>query len=72
MGMANVGLGGLFIMLVMWLIGALILIAIIRYAIDSSKTSDKIDSLIDEIRMLRRELKEQDMKKQEHIIDRRV
>ncbi|MBB3111857.1 hypothetical protein FHS18_003925 [Paenibacillus phyllosphaerae] len=42
----------------------LLIVAIIRHAIDSSRTSQKIDLLTDEVRMLRKELGRQ---KQHHI-----
>ena len=58
---------GLFIVVVA------ILISVIKYAIDSSKTSEKLDLLLDEIRMLRRELKNQDQdNRNEHMIDKRL
>lgn len=49
---------GAFLMLLFWGIGALILFVIIRFAIDSSKTSQKLDDLVQEIHSLRKELKE--------------
>jgi hypothetical protein len=48
----------------------IILIAIIRYAIDSSKTSRKFDNLLFEVQMLRKELNMLNNKK--HIIDKRI
>lgn len=58
----------LVVLMLLWtVIVLLILTAIIRYAIDSSKTSRKMDQLVDEIRILRRELKQQS-----HIIDKKV
>lgn len=44
-----------------------ILIAVIRTAIDRSQMTDKLDILIDEIRQLRREIKEN-----KHIIDKKI
>jgi hypothetical protein len=58
---------GIVIAVIFWLISIIIFIAIIRHAIDSSQTSKKLDHLADEIRMLRRELKDQGK-----IIDKRV
>lgn len=51
----------------MWIISILIIIIVIRHSIDSSKTSRKLDILIDEIRSLRKEIKDH-----KHIIDKRV
>jgi hypothetical protein len=48
----------IYLTLCIWAAGMLVLAMVIRYAIDSSKTSRKLDLLADEIRMLRRELKE--------------
>jgi hypothetical protein len=64
-------MAGIFMSLFLWLVGLLILIVIIRYAIDSSKTSTKFDELLDEVRMLRKEIKDQDNKRK-HIIDERI
>jgi len=54
----------------------LIIAAIIRYAIDSSKTSQKLDVLIKEVQFLKTEIKKQQSKKQQddskHIIDEKV
>ena len=51
-------------------IGILIFAAIIRFAIDSSKTSKRLEDLIIEVQLLRKEMKIQSEKK--HIIDKRV
>lgn len=52
----------------------LVMAAIIRYAIDSSKTSKKIGDLIREVHALRVELKKQNEGNQvnDHIIDKRI
>ncbi|MEK4052992.1 hypothetical protein MHB84_05010 [Paenibacillus sp. FSL F4-0087] len=54
----------------------LIIAAIIRYAIDSSKTSRKLDVLIKEVQFLKTEIKKQQSNKQrddsKHIIDEKV
>ncbi|MNW54412.1 hypothetical protein D3C74_320120 [compost metagenome] len=58
------------------IIVVLIFAAIIRYAIDSSKTSQKLDILIKEVRYLKTEIKKQQHHKQQddskHIIDEKV
>jgi len=43
-------------------LGWLVLVLIVRRGIDSSGTSRKLDLLTDEIRMLRRELRERDIR----------
>ena len=53
--------------LIVLVISLLVLVFIIRSAIDGSKTSRKLDILIDEIRMLRNEIKNN-----KHIIDKRA
>jgi TM2 domain-containing membrane protein YozV len=58
---------GILFVIITWIISLLIFVLVIRYAIDSSQTSKKLDDLIDEIRMLRK-----DIKKQSHIIDKRI
>lgn len=56
------------VLMLLWtVIIVLILVAFMRYAVDSSRTSRKIDQLIDEVRTLRRE-----MKQQSHVIDKKV
>jgi hypothetical protein len=52
--------------IVVWLVSLSFIIYIIRSALDGSKSSKKLDTLIDEIRMLRREIREN-----KHIIDKR-
>ncbi|UOK65026.1 hypothetical protein MT997_11945 [Paenibacillus sp. OVF10] len=58
------------------LIAVLIFAAIVRYAIDSSKTSKKLDVLIKEVHYLKTEIKKQQHHKQQdgskHIIDEKV
>lgn len=49
---------GILFALIVWGLGIVILIAVIRYAIDCSKTSQKLDQLIYEISLLRKDLKE--------------
>ena len=57
--------------LIIWIIGivitSFILLFIIRSAIDGSETSRKLDILVDEIRMLRKEIKDN-----KHIIDKKI
>lgn len=53
--------------IILMVIYSFILIAVIRSGIDHSKASDKMDILIDEIRMLRREIKQS-----KHIIDKKI
>ncbi|MNI88880.1 hypothetical protein D3C73_1462200 [compost metagenome] len=57
----------LLIALVLWVIGMVVLMIVIRKAVDGSQTSDKLDILIEEIRMLRKEIREN-----KHIIDKRL
>lgn len=58
------------------LIVVLIFAAIVRYAIDSSRTSKKLDVLIKEVHYLKTEIKKQQHHKQQdgskHIIDEKV
>ncbi|MBD8840092.1 MULTISPECIES: hypothetical protein [Paenibacillus] len=58
------------------IIVVLIFAAIIRYAVDSSKTSQKLDLLIKEVHYLKTEIKKQQHHKQQddskHIIDEKV
>ncbi|MDQ0657816.1 hypothetical protein [Paenibacillus sp. W2I17] len=58
------------------LIVVLIFAAIVRYAIDSSKTSKKLDVLIKEVHYLKTEIKKLQHHKQQdgskHIIDEKV
>ncbi|GAS80396.1 hypothetical protein [Paenibacillus amylolyticus] len=58
------------------LIVVLIFAAIVRYAIDSSKTSKKLDVLIKEVHYLKTEIKKMQHHKQQdgskHIIDEKV
>ncbi|WP_178382099.1 MULTISPECIES: hypothetical protein [unclassified Paenibacillus] len=51
----------------LWLMGLVALLIVIRKAVDGSRTSDKLDILIDEIRLLRKEIREN-----KHIIDKRM
>jgi hypothetical protein len=55
------------IFIAFWLVSLLLAIAIIKHALDTSKTSAKLDTLIDEIRMLRRDIKDS-----KHIIDKKI
>jgi hypothetical protein len=57
----------IFVGIIVWMISMTIIIYIIRSAIDGSRSSKKLDTLIDEIRMLRREIREN-----KHIIDKKV
>lgn len=66
---------GALIVSILCIIGLFIIAAVIRYAIDSSKTSKKYDVLIKEIRFLRTEIKNQNNVQQEknkNIIDEKV
>jgi hypothetical protein len=60
-------MSGLEIFIAFWLVSIFLAIAIIKFALDTSKTSAKLDTLIDEIRMLRREIKNS-----KHIIDKKI
>ncbi|SMF80066.1 hypothetical protein SAMN05661091_1797 [Paenibacillus uliginis N3/975] len=55
------------IMIPLWLIFLALTVVVIRYAIDSSKSSRKLDVLTDEIRKLRKETRDN-----KHIIDKKV
>lgn len=46
-----------------WLFGLVILILIIRYAVDSSKAASRLEDLTHEVRMLRKELKQFEQEK---------
>jgi hypothetical protein len=50
----------IFFGIVMWIITLVLLVIIIRSAVDGSETAQKINMLVDEIRMLRDELKSRD------------
>ncbi|MFS0727675.1 hypothetical protein [Paenibacillus sp. 1P07SE] len=54
-----------------WIISLVVLIAVIRTAIDGSRMSRRLDVLIDEVRMLRKELKAE-KNDDKHIINKRV
>lgn len=68
-------LGALVVSLISFIV-VLIFAAIVRYAIDSSKTSKKLDLLIKEVHYLKTEIKKQQHHKQQddskHIIDEKV
>lgn len=66
---------GTFVVLLLCLIGFLIVAAVVRYGVDSSKTSKKIEYLINELHYLRLEMNKQNNNKQDdnrHIIDEKV
>ncbi|WP_440117727.1 hypothetical protein [Paenibacillus sp. QZ-Y1] len=67
--------GALIVSLICFIV-VLIVVAIVRYAIDSSKTSKKLDVLIKEVHYLRTEIKKQQPNKQQddskHMIDEKV
>lgn len=66
---------GTFVVLLLCLIGFLIVAAVVRYGVDSSKTSKKIEDLINEVHYLRTEMNKQNNNKQDdnrHIIDEKV
>lgn len=44
--------------IILWVITLLVLGAVIRGAIDTSRTSNKLDELIVEVQMLKREIRE--------------
>jgi hypothetical protein len=52
------------------IVSFLIFIGIIRYAIDSSKTSKKFDDLLFEVQLLRKEIN--NLNNMKHIIDKRL
>lgn len=63
---------GTLVMLFICIITFLIVVAVVRYSVDSSDTSKKLDDLIKEIHYLRSEIKRQNNRKQDdnkHIID---
>lgn len=55
------------IIIIIFVVSMLVLSVVIRGAIDSSKLPKQLDTLIDEIRMLRKEIKEN-----KHIVDKKV
>jgi CHASE3 domain sensor protein len=66
---------GALIALILCFIVFLIVAAVIRYAIDSSKTSKRLEDLIKEVHYLRTEIKKQNNNKQgdnKYIIDEKV
>ncbi|HBU84330.1 MULTISPECIES: hypothetical protein [Paenibacillus] len=66
---------GAFIALILCFIVFFIVVAVIRYAIDSSKTSKRLEDLIKEVHYLRTEIKKQNNNKQgdnKYIIDEKV
>lgn len=66
---------GALIALILCFIVFLIVAAVIRYAIDSSKTSKRLEDLIKEVHYLRTEIKKQNKNKQgdnKYIIDEKV
>lgn len=58
---------GIFYVVGFWILSLFVFVLVIRNAIDGSKSSAKLDILIQEIRMLRKEIKEN-----KHIIDKKV
>lgn len=66
---------GALMALILCFIVFLIVAAVIRYAIDSSKTSKRLEDLIKEVHYLRTEIKKQNNNKQgdnKYIIDEKV
>ncbi|CAM3307001.1 hypothetical protein HP548_31075 [Paenibacillus taichungensis] len=66
---------GALIALILCFIVFLIVAAVIRYAIDSSKTSKRLEDLIKEVHYLRTEINKQNNNKQgdnKYIIDEKV
>ncbi|RCW50026.1 hypothetical protein [Paenibacillus prosopidis] len=55
------------IIIIMFVVSTLVISVVIRGAIDSSKLPKQLDMLTDEIRMLRKEIKEN-----KHIVDKKV
>lgn len=60
----------LVVVILICLIGFLILAIIIRYGVDTSKTSRKLAELVNEVKLLRTEIHK--LKAKEHIVDERV
>ncbi len=58
---------GVFMIMLIIVIIAFIVIAIVKYAIDSSRTSKKIDMLTDELRAMRSEIRAS-----KNIIDKKI
>ncbi|AIQ58100.1 hypothetical protein [Paenibacillus borealis] len=57
----------IFLVLIIWFLSLLVFMLIIRKAIDGSRATYKLDELIQEIRLLRKEIKDN-----KHIIDKRL
>jgi len=75
--MNGAGIAGIFGFILSILVTFLILSAIIRYSIDSSRSAREIKELVHELRMLRKEIKEikdinKEIKENKHIIDTRI
>lgn len=69
------GLFGVLIVLLLSFFAFLIIAFVIRYAIDSSQTSRRLDVLIKEVRYLRAEVKRQNQGNSDdnnHIINKKV
>lgn len=58
------------VVLLLCLIAFLLLAVIVRYGVDSSKTSKRLADLVNEVKLLRAEINK--LKAKEHIVDERV
>ena len=58
-------IAGAFVVLLLCFIAFLIVAAVVRYAVDSSKTSKKLEDLISEVHYLRTEIKKQNKNKED-------
>jgi hypothetical protein len=59
-----------FVGIFMTVLSIVVAIIVIRYAINSSKIIIRMDAMLQEMRMLRKDIKE--MKENKHIVDKRV
>jgi len=68
-------IAGAFVVLLLCFIAFLIVAAVVRYAVDSSNTSKKLEDLISEVHYLKTEIKKQNKNKEDdkkHIIDEKI
>lgn len=59
-----------FVVIFMTVLSIIVAIIVIRYAINSSKIVIRMDAMIQEMRMLRKDVNE--LKENKHIVDKRV
>ncbi|MBX4148752.1 MULTISPECIES: hypothetical protein [Paenibacillus] len=59
-----------FVVIFMTVLSIIVAIIVIRYAINSSKIIIRMDAMIQEMRMLRKDVNE--LKENKHIVDKRV